>query len=112
MHISYVINRFLFSMAITNIWLMAFDTIPKLMTQNYAMIYVFKSFLNKRVDCIGKIIGSRGNKEDIVKIQNAMVKVKGSSGYLALPSSFAGKKMRFYLLEHGSKERLDSLRVV
>jgi len=96
-------------MALTQVFFMAFDTVPKPLTKNYAMIYIFKTFLNKKVDLIGRIIGSKGTKDDVVKLTNVLVKLKGSSGYLAMDSKFAGKDMRFYLYETGSKDKLKSM---
>lgn len=93
----------------TNIWFAAFDTVPKPLTTNYSMIYVFRSFLDKRVDLLGKIIGSKGTKDDVVKLQNVVVKKKGSSGYLVMGIQFAGKNMRFYIYERGSKDKMKSL---
>ena len=88
---------------------MAFDTKPKPLTRNYSMIYVSKTFLDTKVNIIGKIIGSKGTKDDVVKLTNVLVKLKGSSGYLALPIEFADKDMRFYLYEHDSKNKLKSM---
>ena len=96
-------------MAATKVFFMAFDTVPKPLTRNYAMIYVFKTFLGKKVDLIGKVIGSKGTKDDVVKLENVEVKLKGSSGYLAMDSKFADKEMRFYLYERGTKDKLRSL---
>jgi hypothetical protein len=96
-------------MAITKVFFMAFDTVPKPLTKNYAMIYIFKTFLGKYVDLVGKVINSKGTKDDVVKLENVEVKLKGSSGYLAMDAKFAGKEMRFYLYERGSKDKLKSL---
>jgi len=98
-------------MAITDVWFMAFDSVPKYLTKSYSMIYVFKTFLNKRVDLIGKVIGSKGTKDDVVKLENVLVKLKGSSGYLAMDSKFAGREMRFYIIERGAKDKLKSLKI-
>lgn len=96
-------------MAATSVFFMAFTTTPKPLTRNYAMIYIFKTFLGKKVDLIGKVLGSRGSKDDVVKLENVQVKLKGSSGYLAMDSKFADKEMIFYLYERGSKDKLKLL---
>jgi hypothetical protein len=96
-------------MAITKVFFMAFTTTPKPLTKNYAMIYIFKTFLGKRVDLVGKVIGSKGTKDDVVKLENVEVKLKGSSGYLAMDAKFADQEMIFYLYERGSKDKLKSL---
>jgi hypothetical protein len=96
-------------MAVTQVFFMAFVTTPKPLTRNFAMIYVFKTFLGKKVDLIGKVIGSRGGRDDVVKLENVEVKLKGSSGYLAMDSKFADKEMLFYLYERGTKDKLKQL---
>jgi len=103
---SYYVN---FLVAVTSVFFMGFETTPKPLTKNFAMIYVFKTFLGKKVDLVGKVLGSKGSKEDVVKLENVEVKLKGSSGYLAMDSRFADKRMIFYLTERGSKDKLKSL---
>ncbi len=75
------------------------------------MIYVYRTFLNKKVDLIGKVIDSKGTKEDVVKIENETVKLKGNSGYLVMDSKFVGKKMRFYIYATGTKDKLKTLNI-
>lgn len=96
-------------MGTTNVWFMAFDSTPKPLTKNYSMIYVFKTFLDKNIDLVGKIIGAKSVRENVVKLEDVKVKLKGSSGYVVMDSKFAGKKMRFFIYEHGSKALLKTL---
>jgi hypothetical protein len=96
-------------MAVTQVFFMAFVTTPKPLTRNYAMIYIFKTFLGKKVDLIGKVLGSKSTKDNVVKLENVEVKLKGSSGYLAMDAKFADQKMLFYLYERGTKDKLKEL---
>jgi hypothetical protein len=58
------------------------------------------------------VLDSKGAKEDVVKLTNVLVKLKGSSGYLAMDVRFAGKRMRFYLYESAKRSQIKSLKIV
>ena len=95
----------------TNVLFMAFDQVPKHLTKNFSMIYVFKAFLNKRVDLVGAVKGAKRVRDNVVKLEDVLVKLKGSSGYLVIDSRFADKDMRFFIYEHGNKSVLKTLKL-
>lgn len=84
---------------------MGFDATPKTLSKNFSFIYVSRSFLDQRVNVVGKSI--EGNER--VKIEDVLVKQKGTGGYIAMESKFADIPMRFYVFKSEYKENMDSL---
>lgn len=78
-----------------NIWFIGFDAKPKIFSKNYAFIYIMRAFLNKKVTIIGKVKGTRL----YMKLENVLIRQRGTGGYVLVDSKWLGKDMRFYMYE-------------
>lgn len=89
----------------TVVWFVGFDTTPKVMSKNLSFIYVSRSFLNVRINVIGKTLEGDGR----VKLEDVLVKQKGTGGYVAMDIGFANKPMRFFIYQTEYKKNIESL---
>jgi hypothetical protein len=84
---------------------MGFDSTPRLLSKNFSFIYVSRTFLDQRVNVIGKSIET-GER---VKLEDVLVKQKGTGGYIAMDVKFKDIPMRFYVFKKEYKENMESL---
>jgi len=78
-----------------NVWFVGFDAVPKPFSRNYAFIYIMRSFVGKQVTIIGKVKDSRS----YIKLENVVIRQRGTGGYVLIDTKWEGKDMRFYIYE-------------